>query len=90
MVLVHAEHSLGVKLKLIQALYQARWILAHEAAVQGLSLSEEAGILTYTDRLSLEKAIQTVENLGWDTDRAIKAEEARRFWTQPLQASSLL
>lgn len=90
MVLVHAEHSLGLKLKLIQALYQGRWIIAHEAAVAGLDWTEEMSILTYKDPQSLAHAVETALKIGWDRARAEKTHLARVPWTEPLSVGDLI
>ena len=90
MVLVHAEHSLGLKLKLIQACYQARWIIAHEAAVAGLDWTKEMSILTYHDAESLQDAVQTALSIGWDATRSEKTRQARSPWTEPVSVGELL
>ena len=90
MVLVHAEHSLGLKLKLIQALYQARWIVAHEAALAGLDWTPEMGIVTYHSPESLAEAVEKALKSPWDTQQAEAVKAARRPWTQPSSIATLL
>ena len=90
MVLVHAEHSLGLKLKLIQAFYQARWIVAHEAAVQGLDWTPDMGIFTYHSPESLSEAVNQALNTPWDAQRAQAVRAARSPWTQPSSIATLL
>ncbi len=90
MVLVHAEHSLGLKLKLIQALYQARWIVAHEAAVQGLDWTPEMGIFTYDSPESLAEAVEAAAKSPWDAQRAEAVKAARRPLTEPSSLAKLL
>ncbi len=90
MVLVHAEHTLGLKLKLIQAFTQSRWVIAHDAAVMGLGLPEEASVLTYRDVPSLQEAVRHAVHLGWDAPRAAKAIEARKPWTTPPSVADFL
>lgn len=90
MVLVHAEHSLGLKLKLIQALHQARWIVAHEAALAGLDWTPEMGIVTYHSPESLAEAVEKALKSPWDTQQAEAVKAARRPWTQPSSIATLL
>lgn len=90
MVLVHAEHSLGLKLKLIQALCQARWIVAHEAAVHGLDWTPEMGIFTYDSPESLAEAVEAAAKSPWDAQRAEAVKAARRPWTEPSSLAKLL
>jgi glycosyltransferase involved in cell wall biosynthesis len=89
-VVVHAEHSLGLKLKLVQAMYQARWIVAHEAAVAGLDWTPEMGIRTYTSPETLVAAVLALQRASWDEATRREAVRARSAWTSPLRLSEVL
>ena len=77
-VLIHSEHVLGVKLKLIQALEQARWIIAHEYSVEGLGIDlESCAIITYRDASMFQSAWLQVKEYGWDAERAEHVKTSR-------------
>jgi glycosyltransferase involved in cell wall biosynthesis len=77
-VVVHAEHALGIKFKLIQALLQGRHIVAHEHAVAGLDLGNR--VRTYTTWTQAYDLIRAAQKEAWTAEHmAIAAEVARRF-----------
>ena len=77
-VVVHAEHALGIKFKLIQALLQGRHIVAHEQAVAGLDLGHR--VRTYTTWAQAYDLIRAAQNEPWTSEHAaLAAEVARRF-----------
>lgn len=85
-VLIHSEHVLGVKLKLIQAMCQSRWILAHEYSVEGLGIElEPAAIVTYHDAASLQDAWNRIRQSSWDAQRASTAYVARQRYLEQRQ-----
>ncbi len=81
-VVVHAEHALGIKFKLIQALLQGRHIVAHEFAVQGLDLGER--VITYRTWDEAYAAIRSAQQRPWTAEHAERAREvAARFRSAP-------
>ncbi len=77
-VVVHAEHALGIKFKLIQALLQGRHIVAHEHAVAGLDLGNR--VRTYANWTQAYDLIRAAQNEAWTAEHAANAAEvARRF-----------
>lgn len=77
-VVVHAEHCLGIKFKLIQALLQGRHIVAHENAVAGLGL--EGRVQTYTSWPEAYALIRAAQQEPWTAEHAARAVEvAERF-----------
>jgi glycosyltransferase involved in cell wall biosynthesis len=81
-VVVHAEHSLGIKFKLIQALLQGRHIVAHEFAVQGLDLGDR--VVTYRTWDEAYAAIRSAQQSPWTAEHAARAREvAERFRSTP-------
>jgi hypothetical protein len=83
-VVVHAEHALGIKFKLIQALLQGRHIVAHEFAVQGLDLGDR--VVTYRTWDEAYAAIRSAQQSPWTPEHAARAREvAARFRSAPPQ-----
>ena len=83
-VVVHAEHALGIKFKLIQALLQGRHIVAHEFAVQGLDLGDR--VVTYRTWDEAYAAIRSAQQSPWTPEHAARAREvAARFRSAPLK-----
>jgi hypothetical protein len=77
-VVVHAEHSLGIKFKLIQALLQGRHIVGHAKAVEGLGL--EGRVRTYTSWPEAYALIRQAQEEPWTPECAARAREvAARF-----------
>jgi glycosyltransferase involved in cell wall biosynthesis len=81
-VVVHAEHSLGIKFKLIQALLQARHIVAHAKAVEGLEL--DGRVRTYQTWDEAYGLIRSCQVEPWTADHAaLAAKVAARFAGSP-------
>jgi len=81
-IVVHAEHSLGIKFKLIQAVLQGRHIVAHAKAVEGLGLEDR--VRTYTSWPEAYALIREVQGEPWTPDHASRAiEVAARFAVPP-------
>ena len=77
-VVVHAEHQLGIKFKLIQALLQGRHIVAHHHAVAGLDLGSR--VRTYATWSEAYERIREAQNEPWSAEHEAQAAEvARRF-----------
>jgi hypothetical protein len=77
-VVVHAEHSLGIKFKLIQALLQGRHIIAHAKAVEGLNL--ESRVRTYTSWPEAYELIRKAQVEPWTKEKAdLAVKVAARF-----------
>jgi len=70
-VVVHAEHSLGIKFKLIQALLLGRHIVAHAKAVEGLDL--EGRVRTYTSWPEAYALIRQAQEEPWTSECAARA-----------------
>lgn len=77
-VVVHAEHSLGIKFKLVQALLQGRHIVAHAKAVEGLDLGNR--VRTYRSWPEAYALIRQAQQEPWTLECAARAKEvAARF-----------
>jgi hypothetical protein len=77
-VVVHAEHSLGIKFKLVQALLQGRHIVAHAKAVEGLDLGNR--VRTYRSWPEAYELIRQAQQEPWTLECAARAKEvAARF-----------
>jgi len=77
-VLVHADHKLGIKIKLIQALYQARFIIAHENALFEIPFCSSDGIFIYHDINTFLEALKLAEKASWNSLRATEILESRK------------
>jgi hypothetical protein len=77
-VLVHADHKLGIKIKLIQALYQARFIIAHENALFDIPFCSSDGIFIYDDIDTFLEALKLAEKASWNSLRATEILESRK------------
>ncbi len=84
-VLVHSDHVLGIKIKLIQALYQARWILAHENTVNGVPYSSSDGIFTYLDNYTFLKALEKIDGLEWSNNIRDEVMQSRKILLSKIQ-----
>jgi glycosyltransferase involved in cell wall biosynthesis len=80
-VVVHAEHSLGIKFKLIQALLQGRHIVAHAKAVEGLGL--EGRVQTYTTWPEAYALIRQAQEEPWTPECAARAREVAARFSDP-------
>jgi len=85
--LIHAEHNLGIKIKLIQALYQSRWIIAHNYAVVGIPYSSKDGILTYSDSKTFIDALNQINDTSWNKSQASELLNSRKFLLSKIQGS---
>ena len=77
-VVVHAEHQLGIKFKLIQALMQGRHIVAHEDAVAGLNLGLR--VRTYRTWPEAYEAIRAAQAEPWTAAHAEEALRSAQAW----------
>jgi hypothetical protein len=77
-VVVHAEHQLGIKFKLIQALLQGRHIVAHEDAVAGLNLGQR--VRTYRTWPQAYEAIRAAQSEPWSAAHAEEALRSAKAW----------
>ncbi|MDP4742068.1 MAG: hypothetical protein NWR91_01290, partial [Schleiferiaceae bacterium] len=77
-VVVHAEHQLGIKFKLIQALLQGRHIVAHEDAVAGLNLGQR--VRTYRTWPEAYGAIRPAPSEPWTDSHAQEALRSAQAW----------
>jgi hypothetical protein len=77
-VVVHAEHQLGIKFKLIQALLQGRHIVAHEDAVAGLNLGQR--VRTYRSWPQAYEAIRAAQSEPWTAAHAKEALRSAQAW----------
>jgi hypothetical protein len=77
-VVVHAEHQLGIKFKLIQALMQGRHIVAHEDAVAGLNLGIR--VRTYRTWPEAYEAIRAAQSEPWTAAHAEEALRSAQAW----------
>jgi glycosyltransferase involved in cell wall biosynthesis len=80
-VVVHAEHSLGIKFKLIQALLQGRHIVAHAHAVEGLRL--EGRVQTYTTWSEAYALIRGAQQEPWTPEHSAHAVEVAARFANP-------
>jgi hypothetical protein len=85
--LIHAEHNLGIKIKLIQALHQSRWIIAHNHAVVGIPFSTKDGILTYSDPKTFIEALDQINDTSWNKSQATELLNSRKFLLSKIQGS---
>jgi glycosyltransferase involved in cell wall biosynthesis len=85
--LIHAEHNLGIKIKLIQALHQSRWIIAHNYAVVGIPYSSKDGILTYSDPKSFIKALDQINVTTWNKFQVTELLNSRKSLLSKIQGS---
>jgi hypothetical protein len=85
--LIHAEHNLGIKIKLIQALHQSRWIIAHDYAVVGIPYSSKDGILTYSDPKSFIKALDQINGRTWNKFQVTELLNSRKSLLSKIQGS---
>ena len=85
--LIHAEHNLGIKMKLIQALHQSRWIIASDMAMVGIPYSSLDGILTYSDSKTFIDALNQINDTSWDKSQASKLLNSRKFLLSKIQGS---
>ena len=86
-VLVHADHKSGIKLKLIQALYQARFIIAHENALVDIPFCSSDGIFTYQDTDTFMEALLLAEKANWNSFKATDILESRKKLLSKIQGS---
>ena len=86
-VLVHADHNLGIKIKLIQALYQARFIIAHENALFEIPSCSSDGIFIYHDIDTFLEALKLAEKANWNSLRATEILESRKKLLSKIQGS---
>ncbi|MFL2566295.1 MAG: glycosyltransferase [Schleiferiaceae bacterium] len=85
--LIHAEHNLGIKIKLIQALHQSRWIIAHNYALVGIPFSTKDGILTYSDPKTFIEALDQINDTSWNKFQATELLNSRKFLLSKIQGS---
>jgi hypothetical protein len=86
-VLVHADHKLGIKIKLIQALYQARFIIAHENVLYKIPFCSSDGIFIYHDSDTFLEALQLAEKANWNYFKASEILESRKKLLSKIQGS---
>ena len=85
--LIHSEHNLGIKIKLIQALHQSRWIIADNRAVVGIPYSVKDGILTYSDPKTFIKALDQIHDTTWNKSQATELLNSRKSLLSKIQGS---
>lgn len=86
-VLVHADHKLGIKIKLIQALYQARFIIAHENSLSEIPFCSSDGIFSYQDVDTFIDALDLAGKAKWNSLKALEILESRKKLLSKIQGS---